>query len=255
MSTTSSHTGTSHTGTSPLLDLQGVTRIHGQGHTAVTAVDQVDLAIRPGELVAVMGRSGSGKSTLLNLAGGLDVPTRGSVRIEGRELSDLSAAALAEVRRRHVGYVFQHGNLIPTLTAVENVALPAELDGVDVRTARTEAMDALRLVLDESRATHYPDQLSGGEQQRVAVARALTGNRRLLLADEPTGALDEVTAEGVMALIRKRVDAGAGALVVTHDPAQAAWADRIVRLRDGRIESVVDSTLGAAGADTVLEVR
>lgn len=226
---------------SMLLEMSGVTRIHGAGATAVTAVDQVDLSVAAGEFVAVTGRSGSGKSTLLNLAGGLDVPTRGSVKVEGTELSQLSRADLAALRRRHVGYVFQYGNLLPTLTAVENVALPLELDGVPVGEAHHRASEALELVLEPEHADRYPDELSGGEQQRVAVARALVGERRLLLADEPTGALDEITAERVLALLRSRCEAGAGALVVTHDASQAAWADRVIRLSDGRVDSVVQA--------------
>jgi putative ABC transport system ATP-binding protein len=227
-----------------VLEMTGVTRIHGSGSTAVTAVDQVDLSVRAGELVAVMGRSGSGKSTLLNLAGGLDAPSRGRVAVEGVDLSRLSQSDLAAIRRRHVGYVFQHGNLLPTLTAVENVALPLELDGVAVREARAAATAVLSEVLSPDVVHRFPDQLSGGEQQRVAVARGLVGGRRLLLADEPTGALDEVTAEAVMRLLRDRCDAGAAALVVTHDAAQAAWADRVVRLRDGRVDSVIGGLQG-----------
>lgn len=223
-----------------VLAMHDVTRVHGRGSTAVTAVDHVDLAVAAGEMVAVMGRSGSGKSTLLNLAGGLDQPTRGSVEVEGQDLSRLSARALAVARRRHVGYVFQHGNLLPTLTAAENVALPLELDGVAVRQARAAAEAVLAEVVDAAVADRFPDQLSGGEQQRVAVARGLIGRRRLLLADEPTGALDEVTAEAVMRLLRQRCDDGAAVLVVTHDAAQAAWADRVVRLRDGRVDSEVE---------------
>lgn len=226
---------------SMLLEMAGVTRIHGAGATAVTAVDQVDLSVAAGEFVAVTGRSGSGKSTLLNLAGGLDVPTRGSVKVEGTELSALSRTDLAALRRRHVGYVFQYGNLLPTLTAAENVALPLELDGVPVREARRQAGEAIELVLDPQHADRYPDELSGGEQQRVAVARALVGRRRLLLADEPTGALDEITAERVLTLLRRRCQEGAGALVVTHDASQAAWADRVIRLTDGQIDSVVQA--------------
>ena len=221
-----------------VLRMHDVTRIHGAGSTAVTAVDHVDLDVRAGELVAVMGRSGSGKSTLLNLAGGPDQPSRGAVVVEGQDLSTCRPARLAELRRRHVGYVFQHGNLLPTLTASENVSLPLELDGVSVREARAAAVSILSEVLHPDVVDRYPDELSGGEQQRVAVARGLIGSRRLLLADEPTGALDEVTAEAVMRLLRDRCNDGAAALVVTHDAAQAAWADRVVRLRDGRIDSI-----------------
>ncbi len=223
----------------PVLVLQDVQRVHGSGETASTALAGVDLTVHPGELVAITGRSGSGKSTLLNVAGGLDVPTAGSVTVAGSRLDGMSRAALAELRRRHVGYVFQADNLLPTLTALENVALPLELDGVAVGAARGAAERALARVLPPEHATRYPDQLSGGEQQRVAIARALVGERTLLLADEPTGALDEVTAEGVLRLLREAVDAGAAALMVTHDPAQAAWADRVVRLRDGLVQSAV----------------
>ncbi|CAN5311060.1 ABC transporter ATP-binding protein [soil metagenome] len=232
-----------------VLQMHDATRIHGSGSTAVTAVDHVDLAVHAGELVAVMGRSGSGKSTLLNLAGGLDAPSRGTVRVEGTDLSALSPRDLAAIRRRHVGYVFQHGNLLPTLTAAENVSLPLELDGVSLREARASAIAILSEVLHPEVADRYPDQLSGGEQQRVAVARGLVGGRRLLLADEPTGALDEVTAEKVMRLLRDRCDAGAAALVVTHDAAQAAWADRVVRLRDGRIDSIIGGLQGDVASE------
>ncbi len=235
-----------------VLHMSGITRIHGTGSVAVTAVDHVDLTVRAGELVAVMGRSGSGKSTLLNLAGGLDHPSRGTVEVEGADLSQLRPGDLAAIRRRHVGFVFQQGNLLPTLTAVENVALPLELDGVSLREARASALAILSEVLSPAVADRYPDQLSGGEQQRVAVARGLVGGRRLLLADEPTGALDEVTAESVMRLLRDRCNDGAAALVVTHDAAQAAWADRVVRLRDGRIDSVIGgpTTGGLQGTRT-----
>lgn len=225
--------------TTPVLHMSDVRRVHGTGQATAVALDGVDLTVRAGELVAVTGRSGSGKSTLLNVAGGLDSPTSGSVEVAGEELAHLSRARLAELRRRHIGYVFQADNLLPTLTAVENIALPLELDGVPVGDARAAALQALTQVLPPEHASRYPDQLSGGEQQRVAIARALVGDRTLLLADEPTGALDEVTAEGVLKLLRAAVDAGAAALMVTHDPAQAAWADRVVRLRDGRIASDV----------------
>lgn len=237
--------------TTPVLRLQGVRRIHGSGRSAAIALDGIDLEVRPGELVAVTGRSGSGKSTLLNVAGGLDVPTSGLVDVAGERLDGLSRREQAELRRRHVGYVFQADNLLPTLTALENIALPLELDGVAVGAARGAAREALAAVLPPEHADRYPDQLSGGEQQRVAIARALVGPRTLLLADEPTGALDEVTAEGVLSLLRARIDEGAAGLMVTHDPAQAAWADRVIRLRDGRIASEVAggrrATVGASG--------
>lgn len=224
-----------------ILRMAGVGRVHGQGPQAVVALADVDLHVAPGELVAITGRSGVGKSTLLNLAGGLDQPTTGSVHVDGIDLASLSAGRLAELRRRRIGVVFQHGNLLPTLTAVENVALPLELDGVKPAEARRAARDVLMQVADDALVDRYPDEMSGGEQQRVAIARGLVGDRALLLADEPTGALDEVTGEAVLALLRRRCHAGVAAVMVTHDAAQAAWADRVVRLRDGRIESVVPS--------------
>lgn len=222
-----------------VLQFDGVRRTHRDGTATVHAVSGVDLAVAAGELVAVTGRSGAGKSTLLNLAGGLDQPTSGRVLIDDQDLAQLAPRALAALRRRRIGFVFQQGNLVETLTAAENVALPLELDGVRPRDARRAALDALAEVLEPGAADRFPDHLSGGERQRVAIARALVGDRRLLLADEPTGALDEVTGERILALLRARCDAGAAVVLVTHDPAQAAWADRIVRLRDGRIEAVV----------------
>ncbi|SDY52432.1 putative ABC transport system ATP-binding protein [Micromonospora pattaloongensis] len=216
-----------------VLRLCGVHRTHGTGAAAVHALRGVDLTVAAGELVAVMGPSGSGKSSLLNLAGGLDSPTEGEVHVEGRHLGALTRAQLAQLRRRSVGYVFQDLNLIASLTAVENVALPLELDGVGVRPARKLATVALDAVGVAELAARFPDELSGGQQQRVAIARALVGERRLVLADEPTGALDSQTGEAVLRLLRARIDAGAAGLLVTHDPRHAAWADRVVFLRDG----------------------
>ncbi|MDM7854705.1 ABC transporter ATP-binding protein [Cellulomonas alba] len=232
-----------------LLSARGVTRLHGAGTTEVRALDAVDLDVRLGELVAVMGASGSGKSTLLNIVGGLDTPTGGTVTLAGAELSALDAKARARLRRRSVGYVFQDFNLIPALTAAENVSLPRELDGVSARTARGEALAALGEVGVADLADRFPDELSGGQQQRVAIARALVGPRRLVLADEPTGALDSVTGEEIMRVLRARVDGGAAGLLVTHEPRFAAWADRTVFLRDGRL---VDTTGGPSDADSLL---
>jgi putative ABC transport system ATP-binding protein len=221
--------------TSYVLELRAVTRVHGQGETAVHALRGVDLAIRPAELVAVMGPSGSGKSTLLHLAGGLDTPTSGSAIVEGVDLGTQSRAQVAALRRRAIGYVFQDFNLIPALTAAENVALPRELDGISARRARKEAIESLDEVGIAELANRFPDDMSGGQQQRVAIARALVGERRLVLADEPTGALDSETGEAVLRVLRGRVDAGAAGLLVTHEARHAAWADRVVFLRDGRM--------------------
>ncbi|MFJ5290389.1 ABC transporter ATP-binding protein [Streptomyces sp. NPDC088348] len=224
----------------PVLELRSLTRTHGSGIAEVHALRSVDLTVRAGELVAIMGPSGSGKSTLLTLAGGLDTASTGQVIIEGQDIAVLSRKRLAALRRRSVGYVFQDYNLIPALTAAENIALPRELDGVSVRKARKEAREALDGMKLAEVADRFPDEMSGGQQQRVAIARALVGDRRLVLADEPTGALDSETGEAVLALLRTRCDAGAAAVMVTHEPRHAAWADRVVFLRDG---SVVDQTI------------
>lgn len=233
----------------PVLELRDVSRVHGAGATAVHALRKVSLSIRAGELVAVMGPSGSGKSTLLHLAGGLDAPTEGTVHVQGVDLASLDRAGLAAARRRSLGYVFQDLNLIPALTAAENVALPRELDGVRVRKARREALAALDDVGVAELADRFPDEMSGGQQQRVAIARALIGPRRLVLADEPTGALDSHTGEEVLRVLRSRCDRGAAGLLVTHEARHAAWADRVVFLRDG---AMVDDTGLAAGPDVLL---
>ncbi|MCO8274006.1 ABC transporter ATP-binding protein [Actinoplanes sp. TRM 88003] len=237
---------------SSVLELRDVHRTHGRGPTAVHALRGVTLRVRPGELVAIMGPSGSGKSTLLNLAGGLDGPSQGEVLVEGRSLDDLSLRELAAVRRRTVGYVFQDFNLLPSLTAAENVALPLELDGVSVRRARRAALGALSEVGVTDLAGRFPDEMSGGQQQRVAIARALVGERRLVLADEPTGALDSGTGEAVLRVLRERVDAGAAGLLVTHEARHAGWADRVIFLRDG---VVVDSSGPLDSVDDLLEHR
>ncbi|WP_328926649.1 ABC transporter ATP-binding protein [Streptomyces sp. NBC_00190] len=232
----------------PVLQLQQLVRTHGSGATEVHALRGIDLSVFPGELVAVMGPSGSGKSTLLTLAGGLDTPSSGRVFVEGTDITTAGRKELAALRRRSIGYVFQDYNLIPALTAAENVALPLELDGTSARKARVAALAALEEMGLGRLADRFPDEVSGGQQQRVAIARALVGDRRLVLADEPTGALDSETGESVLALLRSRCDAGAAGVLVTHEPRFAAWADRVVFLRDG---TVVDETLRSQ-ADSLL---
>jgi putative ABC transport system ATP-binding protein len=221
------------------LDLRDVSRVYGSGRTGVAALSEVSVAVRPGELVAVMGPSGSGKSTLLAIAGGLDRASGGQVLVAGSDLGELDAKALAELRRRVIGYVFQELNLLATLTAEENVALPLELDGAPARRAAAQARALLGQLGLAELAGRFPEELSGGEQQRVAIARAVVGERRLLLADEPTGALDSLTGEAVLRLLRGQCDNGCAAVLVTHDARHAAWADRVVFLRDGRL---VDQT-------------
>ncbi|MFI6740998.1 ABC transporter ATP-binding protein [Nonomuraea sp. NPDC050451] len=224
--------------------LAEVARVHGEGATAVHALKGVSLEVDAGELVAVMGPSGSGKSTLLNLAGGLERPTSGTVHVDEQDLA--AVRDLAALRRRSVGYVFQDLNLIPSLTAAENVMLPRELDGVRPRLAREQAMVVLAEVGVEDLADRFPDELSGGQRQRVAIARALVGERRLLLADEPTGALDTRTGDEILQVLRARCDVGAAVLLVTHEPRYAAWADRVVFLRDGMIADSTDGSLVSA---------
>jgi putative ABC transport system ATP-binding protein len=225
-----------------VLELRGVSKMYGEGHAEVRALWQVQLTVVPGELVAIMGPSGCGKTTLLAIAGTLEDPTSGEVLVDGIAVATLSRDDRARLRRRSVGYVFQDFNLLAGLTAVENVALPLELDGIWTRRARTLAVEALEVLGVADRADHYPDDLSGGERQRVAIARAVVGDRHLLLADEPTGALDSVNGEAVMRLLRAACKTGVAGVVVTHDAQLASWADRIVFLRDGRI---VDQTAPA----------
>jgi len=221
------------------VELEGVSRSFGAGHTQVVALHPTDLRVGAGEFVAIMGPSGSGKTTLLSLVGGLDRPTSGGITVDGQDLAKLNGGGLAALRRRVVGYVFQDLNLLAGLTARENVALPLELDGRPIRQARAEADAVLESLGLTGLADRFPNDLSGGEQQRVAIGRALVGGRRILLADEPTGALDSMTGETVMRLLRAHCDDGGTAILVTHDAAHAAWADRVVFLRDGR---VVDET-------------
>ena len=231
------------------LELRDISKIYGEGPTEVNALQRIDLSVEAGSLVAVMGSSGSGKSTLLTIAGSLEDPTSGEVYIGGRSLSSLSRNGKAQLRRRSIGYVFQDYNLLAGLSAVENVSLPLELDGVGARKAQAAAAESLANFGLQDRASHYPDQLSGGERQRVAIARAVVGGRQLLLADEPSGALDSTNAESVMRLILAACKRGLAAVVVTHDAQLASWADRVIFLRDGRI---VDQTLPVEGPETFL---
>jgi putative ABC transport system ATP-binding protein len=231
--------------------LRGVTKRYGTGDTAVTALDGVDLAIEPGSITAVMGPSGSGKSTLLHLAAGLDAPSSGDVVIGGRSVVGLDDDALTALRRDEVGVVFQSFNLVPSLTALENVELPARLAG---RAPDHERIAALLDDLDVSRlAGRRPHELSGGQQQRFAIARALAQRPAIVLADEPTGALDSVTSREVQDILVASAAAGQAIVVVTHDPAVAARAERIVLLRDGRIEEEVPATDAATVAQRMLE--
>jgi putative ABC transport system ATP-binding protein len=233
-----------------MLELRRVSKVYGQGAAQVHALDRVSLSVDEGAMVAVMGPSGSGKSTLLTIAGSLEEPTEGDVLVRGASVPGMSRNDKARLRRRTIGYVFQDFNLLPGLTAAENVSLPLELDGLPARKARAVGLAALEDLGLTERAERYPDELSGGERQRVAIARAVVGKRRLLLADEPSGALDSGNAEAVMRLVHNACkNRGMAAVVVTHDAQLASWADRVVFLRDGRI---TDQTAPAAGPESLL---
>jgi putative ABC transport system ATP-binding protein len=236
-----------------LLELHQISKSYGEGPTAVRALAEIDLSVDEGHLVAIMGPSGSGKSTLLTIAGSLEEPTSGEVAIDGASLRAMSRNDKARLRRRTIGYVFQDFNLLPGLTAAENVALPLELDGVSARKAHQAGLAALEQLGLADRAGRYPDQLSGGERQRVAIARSVVGERKVLLADEPSGALDSTNGEAVMRMILDACKRGVAAVVVTHDAHLASWADRVIFLRDGRAVDHVapdlsDSSLAAPRA-------
>jgi putative ABC transport system ATP-binding protein len=220
-----------------MIRLEHVSRSYGSGSQAVAAVRDISLEIQPGSFVAVVGASGSGKSTLLNLMGALDRPSSGRVLLEDRDLSTLSDAARTRLRRTHIGFVFQFFNLLPTLTALENVALPARLARQTGKATTQRAEQLLdRMGLSERRR-HRPDQLSGGEMQRVAIARALMMDPPLMLADEPTGNLDSSTGNTILELLRGAVDAHRTLVLITHDPAIAQRAQRVVTMADGQLSS------------------
>jgi putative ABC transport system ATP-binding protein len=235
-------------GSTPAVAATGLTRRYGHGATAVDALRGVDLTIEAGEMVAVMGPSGSGKSTLMHLLAGLDRPTSGTVTVAGQDITRLKEAALTRLRRDRIGFVFQGFNLLPTLTAEENITLPADLAGRDVDRAWFDTVVST-LGLQE-RLTHRPAQLSGGQQQRTAVARALVSRPEVVFADEPTGALDSKASAELLRFLRSVVDGlGQTVIMVTHDPLAAAYADRVVFLVDG---SVVEELAGPT-RDSVLE--
>ena len=219
-----------------LLQTTALTRQYTVGRQQVTALNQVEIAVQPGEFVAIMGPSGCGKSTLLNLIGGLDSPSAGAVSLAGQDLATLNEEQLTQLRRTTLGFIFQRHDLFPVLTARENIEFPLLLAGVPPAERRARAEVLLALVGLRERAEHLPDELSGGQQQRIGIARALANRPRLLLADEPTGNLDRATASDVLDVLTGLVrEQGLTLVMVTHDPQDAARADRIIRLRDGRL--------------------
>lgn len=240
----------------PVVEAHDLTRMFGTGTARVEALRGVDLRVARGEFVAVTGPSGSGKSTLLHLLGGLDEPTGGSVAVDGHELCKLSDDALADVRRRLIGFVFQSFNLLPVLTAEENVALPLILAGTAERQAHKQAHEVLQRVGLADRSSHYPGDLAGGEQQRVALARALIAAPAVLLADEPTGNLDSRTGEQIIALLRTLVDEQHQTVVmVTHDAAHASMADRVITMRDGQFEDEQLLPRGRSAGDVLSDLE
>lgn len=237
----------------PALEFRSVVKRYGTGTTEVRALTDVNLRIEPGQLVAVMGPSGCGKSTMLHVAGALEPVDAGAVTVFGTDVATLDARGRSALRCRDVGFVFQRLNLLPSLTALENVMLPLELQGQSVRSARQTARETLAAVGVTDQLDRHPDDFSGGQQQRIAIARAIVGERRLILADEPTGALDSTTSDLVIELLASLpASTGATVVLVTHEPRFAGWADRVVFLRDGRvIDEATADPLDVSGADAL----
>ncbi len=221
-----------------LIETDRLSKIYPVGETSVRALDEVSVTVQPGEFVAIMGPSGSGKSTFMNVIGCLDEPTGGGYRLEGVDIGRRDRDALAEIRNRKIGFVFQGFNLLPRTSALENVELPMLYNGIGPKERRRQAREALKMLGLEGREKHHPNQLSGGQQQRVAIARALVNQAPLILADEPTGNLDTKTSVEIMELfVKLNRDAGRTILLVTHEPDIAAFSGRIVRFLDGRVIS------------------
>jgi putative ABC transport system ATP-binding protein len=224
----------------PVIELDRVTKVYRTGAFAVAALRGVSLSIDEGEYVAIMGPSGSGKSTLMHILGCLDVPTEGTYRLAGENVSDMAEISLASVRNRRIGFIFQQFNLLPALTAWRNVEMPLTYAGVGRTERRERAIAALERVGLEDRVQHRPGELSGGQQQRVAIARALVSEPDLILADEPTGALDSKSADDIMVLLDELHTAGRTLVLITHDADVAGVAQRTIRIRDGLIAPVVE---------------
>jgi putative ABC transport system ATP-binding protein len=237
-----------------IVETENLTKVYGSGVTEVRALDGVSLQVEKGEFVAVMGPSGCGKSTLLHLIGGLDRPTAGTVKIEGNDLSTLDDDQLSDLRRVHIGFIFQFFNLIPTLSALDNTALPLVLGGTKPADAQVKAEEWLGRLEVEDRSTHRPEELSGGQRQRVAIARSMVTDPNLILADEPTGNLDSKAAQEFAELLRDVVDRWQRSiLLVTHDPRISSFADHILQMKDGRIIEEVHNGNGSRRSPQVGE--
>ncbi len=219
----------------PLIEMRGICKWYTTGEQTVKALDDVNLTVEAGEMAAILGRSGSGKSTLMNLLGCLDTPTRGSYRLAGQAVSDMTEGQLSAVRNRTVGFIFQSFHLLPQLTAIENVELPLIYRGMSEKKRRQLARDNLRRVGLGERMDHRPSELSGGQQQRVAIARALAGSPPMLLADEPTGNLDSAAGRDIMSLLHELHDGGTTVVIITHDPAIGAACPRRLAMADGKL--------------------
>ncbi len=220
-----------------ILTLTDICKDYQQGKEPVRVLKNVNLTVEKGEYLAIMGPSGSGKTTLMNIIGCLDVPTSGSYELDGRDLKNLSDDDLADIRNKHIGFVFQSFHLLPKMTALDNVALPLLYADVPLNERRARAAAALKSVGLEERMEFYPNQLSGGQCQRVAIARAIVGNPQLLLADEPTGALDTKSGNQIMDIFRELSREGMTIIMITHEPAIAACADKTYRILDGELET------------------
>jgi putative ABC transport system ATP-binding protein len=231
-----------------MIELKNVHKVYPMGEVSVPALRGINLTIHPGEFVAIMGPSGSGKSTLMHLLGCLDLPSDGVVQLDGKDITTLDEDTLAQIRGKKVGFVFQTFNLIPTLTAQENVELPLFFQGVPREKRRARAAELLRKVGLDGRLHHRPAQLSGGERQRVAIARALANDPEIILADEPTGNLDSESGKAILELLAQLHREGKTIILVTHNPEAAAYAQRIVRIRDGRLVEEVAANVTSGGA-------
>jgi putative ABC transport system ATP-binding protein len=231
-----------------MIELKNVHKVYPMGEVSVPALRGINLTIHPGEFVAIMGPSGSGKSTLMHLLGCLDLPSDGVVQLDGKDITELDEDTLAQIRGKKVGFVFQTFNLIPTLTAQENVELPLFFQGVPREKRRARAAELLRKVGLDGRLHHKPAQLSGGERQRVAIARALANDPEIILADEPTGNLDSESGKAILELLAQLHREGKTIILVTHNPEAAAYAQRIVRIRDGRLVEEVAANVTSGGA-------